>query len=39
MTYTYSLFMSNILTIGDRPINKKNIESLDLTQKVFLLRL
>ena len=28
--------MSNKLTIGERP-NKKNIESLDLTQKVNLL--
>ena len=30
--------MSNQLTIGEKP-NKKNIESLELTQKVNLLRL
>ena len=30
--------MSNELTIGERP-NKKDIESLDLTRKVNLLRL
>ena len=30
--------MSNQLTIGERP-NKKNVESLDLTQKVNILRL
>ena len=30
--------MSNQLTIGERP-KKKNIESLDLTRKVKLLRL
>ena len=30
--------MPNQLTTGERP-NKKNIESLDLTQKVNLLRL
>ena len=29
--------MSNLLTIGERP-NKKNIESLDLTRNVNLLR-
>ena len=32
------LFMSNPLTIGERP-NKKNIESLDLKRKINLLRL
>ena len=31
----FIFFMSNILTIGERP-NKQNIESLDLTQKVNL---
>ena len=30
--------MSNLLTIGERP-NKKDIESLDFTQKVNLLKL
>ena len=30
--------MSNYLMIGERP-NNKNIESLDLTQKVNLLRI